>query len=195
MSAPAQGRLGAQVKTAPAGNRGLATTNPSKEHFVTTTPQSTPRTCEIDGCTKPRRRKLRICGMHESRRRRGQDMTAPPQRIIGDNVARFWAKVNGGDVDTCWLWTGATNNHGYPQIRIGEITVLAHRYAYENTRAEIPTGLELDHLCKTPLCVNPWHLEPVTRQVNVDRADYSRNGGDQRSEAARAARRKSKAVV
>lgn len=42
----------------------------------------------------------------------------------------------------------------------------AHRWAYEHLRTEIPEGLELDHLCRTRHCVNPWHLEPVTHAEN-----------------------------
>jgi len=43
----------------------------------------------------------------------------------------------------------------------------AHRLSYEELVTEIPSGLELDHLCRNPACVNPWHLEPVPHRVNV----------------------------
>lgn len=70
----------------------------------------------------------------------------------------------------CWLWTGALGGGGYGAIgaggkRGGRRT--AHRVAYELYRGPIPAGLELDHLCRTRCCVNPWHLEPVTRRENV----------------------------
>lgn len=81
---------------------------------------------------------------------------------------RFWAKVKGGDVDTCWIWQAALNHAGYGNFwpRHGHMA-MAHRWAYEELRAPIPPGLHLDHLCRTPACVNPWHLEPVTPWVNV----------------------------
>jgi hypothetical protein len=37
-------------------------------------------------------------------------------------------------------------------------------------KGAIPDGLELDHLCRNPSCVNPDHLEAVTHQVNMSRA-------------------------
>lgn len=49
-------------------------------------------------------------------------------------------------------------------------TERAHRYAYEMLVTEIPDGLTLDHLCGTPNCVNPWHLDPCPSGVNSKRA-------------------------
>lgn len=85
---------------------------------------------------------------------------------------RFWEKVQGGDVTTCWLWTGYRHPKGYGAIGIGGRAGRphpAHRVAYELLIDDIPPGLELDHLCRNPSCVNPWHCEPVTRAVNLAR--------------------------
>lgn len=81
---------------------------------------------------------------------------------------RFWSKVSGGTVDECWVWTAGNVQNGYASFRpdAGGVLMLAHRFAYEDLRAQIPEGLQLDHLCRNTLCVNPWHLEPVTPRVN-----------------------------
>jgi hypothetical protein len=90
-------------------------------------------------------------------------------------AARFWAKV--AKTDTCWLWTASQNGRGYGQFGIGSRTdgtkrpVLAHRYAYELAVGPIPAGLQIDHLCRVTLCVNPSHLEPVTARVNNHRSN------------------------
>ena len=67
----------------------------------------------------------------------------------------------------CWLWIGAwAGPKGYGSMgRDGKICK-AYRVAYETFVGPIPPGLELDHLCRTPACINPKHLEPVTRSVN-----------------------------
>jgi hypothetical protein len=93
------------------------------------------------------------------------------RRLRGPGVKtkeeRFVAKL--GDVTDCWIWTGAAEGHGYGQFWSGQRVVLAHRWAYEEIVGVIPSGLELDHLCRNPACVNPAHMEPVTHRENVKR--------------------------
>lgn len=86
---------------------------------------------------------------------------------LNDARTRFWSRVIKTYPDECWLWTGATNNHGYGQIYVKGQLQYAHRFSYELQVRPIPDGLELDHLCRTPACVNYRHLEPVTHRTNV----------------------------
>lgn len=69
----------------------------------------------------------------------------------------------------CWDWVGARDRHGYGCVGNGLRGGLqrAHRMMYERLRGPIPPGLELDHLCRNPACVNPDHLEPVDHRTNV----------------------------
>ena len=46
---------------------------------------------------------------------------------------------------------------------------LAHRLSYAYFRGAFPTHLVIDHLCRNKPCWNPWHLDPVTTEVNVSR--------------------------
>lgn len=80
---------------------------------------------------------------------------------------RFWEKVDcSGD---CWEWTASKDGRGYGQFHISGANYRAHRVAYELSVGEIPEGLDLDHLCMNKACVNPSHLEPVTRKENIAR--------------------------
>lgn len=71
----------------------------------------------------------------------------------------------------CWLWTGAIVRRGYGVVRRGGRTLKAHRYIYQLLRGPIPSGLEIDHLCRVTSCVNPDHLEPVTKAENLRRGN------------------------
>ena len=82
--------------------------------------------------------------------------------------ARFWAKVNKNAASGCWEWL-AHLHKGYGQFGVKRVIKYAHRVSYELLKGPIPAGLEIDHLCKNPKCVNPNHLEPVTRQENLSR--------------------------
>lgn len=82
-------------------------------------------------------------------------------------VTRFWAKVDAGGPDECWLWTACRNSDGYGNLKVSGRAVTAHRFAYEVLIGPVPEGLTIDHLCRVRHCVNPRHLEAVTNQENV----------------------------
>lgn len=73
----------------------------------------------------------------------------------------------------CWLWLGARSPEGYGIITLVGYQVGAHRLSYALFCGVIEEGLRIDHLCRTPPCVNPRHLEPVTARENFLRADPS----------------------
>jgi hypothetical protein len=93
--------------------------------------------------------------------------------------ARFWTKVQVNEDTGCWEWTGHLS-FGYGYFRTAgavENPKRAHRVAYEALIGRIPLDLEIDHQCRVRNCVNPKHLEAVTRSLNVRRgiaADGSR---------------------
>lgn len=68
----------------------------------------------------------------------------------------------------CWLWQGSTNGY-YGHLSVDGVLALAHRAAWAAVHGPIPSGLEIDHLCRVMLCCNPDHLEPVTHEENMRR--------------------------
>ncbi len=85
-----------------------------------------------------------------------------------DPIYRLLRRVHIDQVTGCWNCTLATNGHGYCAIWTCEkqIKVAAHRVSYEFFVGPIPDGMQLDHLCRNRICVNPDHLEPVTNYEN-----------------------------
>ena len=99
---------------------------------------------------------------------RRADIDQLPPRI----AAKVWPEPNSG----CWLWSAATDPRGYGRLRVGNTRtgrtmVWAHRVVWELLVGPIGAGLQIDHLCRNPACVNPAHLEPVTPQVNTLRGN------------------------
>jgi len=85
----------------------------------------------------------------------------------GRVIERFLDKVE--ITETCWLWTGARTKWGYGNVGVGGHYFGAHRVSYRIFVGPILQGLDIDHLCRVKLCVNPDHLEAVTRRENLRR--------------------------
>lgn len=94
----------------------------------------------------------------------------PPSTTVDSFLARCVADL----VTDCVLWTGSTDAKGYGLTRVNSKNWRAHRYVYTQLVGPIPDGLQLDHLCRVPCCVNPDHLEPVTNRENVIRGIQAR---------------------
>lgn len=69
----------------------------------------------------------------------------------------------------CWNWQRAINKGGYGTICYMANRWFVHRLCYEMFRGPIPEGYEVDHLCRNRRCLNPDHLEPVTKLENIRR--------------------------
>lgn len=92
----------------------------------------------------------------------------PLQRVL-------WRAAWGDHFEgTRCLVVPSNTRNGYRMVSLGSAAsgkAMAHRVVYEAWVGPIPEGLTLDHLCRVRCCVNPLHLEPVTRGENVLRGD------------------------
>lgn len=136
--------------------------------------------CSVSSCTRSSDGGHGWCRAHYMRWYQTGDVRADvPLRLHNvDPQLRFWPKVDKAGPTSdflptnspCWTYTGHIDRNGYGLFRFGGSHVGAHRFSYEVVIGPIPAGLELDHLCNNRSCVNPSHLEPVTRGENVQRA-------------------------
>lgn len=86
-------------------------------------------------------------------------------------IDRLLSRVTVDPNSNCWRWNGSVTHGGYGRIKVTTSqAAYVHRVTYEALVGPIPCGMELDHLCRVRSCVNPEHLEPVTRTVNNQRA-------------------------
>lgn len=83
---------------------------------------------------------------------------------------RFYLRCTLGP-NGCWIWIGGIDHEGYGDFSVGQRGVRAHRFAYELYRGKIRKGRVLDHLCRVRHCVNPEHLEVVTKRENAMRGE------------------------
>lgn len=89
----------------------------------------------------------------------------------GSLEERMERKIERVPFMSCWVWTGALNPGGYGQIKEGGRVQNAHRLFYQLSGHHIPDGYEVDHLCRNRWCVNPAHLEAVSKFTNFIRGN------------------------
>ena len=149
--------------------------------------------CKVQGCDEDAGRRSGYCFDHYQRNWKTGDPLTLDRRTTRALPAgeRLWLKVDKDgplpeqrpELGPCWVWTGAKQGSGYGHFVLRRQGVGAHVAAYVLTGEVIPEGMDLDHLChpgdgscpratcRHRLCVNPSHLEPVTRLENLKRGN------------------------
>lgn len=119
----------------------------------------------------------------------------PEEQPAQEPCAGFWAwgedyrylpdtfvrKVLPDPATGCWVWQGGVTGgqpsrgrefqYGNYWDQTGQVRTYAHRFSYKTLVGPITAGLQLDHLCRRPICCNPAHLEPVTPRENTRRGE------------------------
>lgn len=94
------------------------------------------------------------------------------RKYIKGHYAKHMSAISGPKYtvldDGCWEWT-AGKSHGYGVIRVGDKVKRAHVKMWEDANGPKPQGVDLHHRCGRKSCVNPDHLEVLTRSEHVKR--------------------------
>lgn len=81
-------------------------------------------------------------------------------------IIRFLKKIRVSS-SGCWEWQAGKDKAGYGRFCIGKRQIYLHRFIYEYYHGQICPDLTIDHLCRNRSCVNPLHLEQVTKKENI----------------------------
>lgn len=126
--------------------------------------------CRIDKCDRVVYARG-LCKAHYARwRYSGKEPTPGPFRLQNaEPSAHFWKNVDKRGPHECWPWLGLKGPDGYGKAWFKKKWCAPHRFSYALHKGPIPETLEIDHLCRNTSCVNPAHLEAVTRLENIRR--------------------------
>ena len=148
--------------------------------------KNTDTTCiDEEGCDKPAV-KRKMCNKHYLRWVRSTPKEDRPSTEV-PVLDRFFAFVNkmgpiarnDPSLGRCWVWTGGSSAGGGALPGADEYGIFwaegtnhrAHVFSYKTFVGPIPDGFDVDHFaCDRTLCVNPEHVRPAPKRVNILRS-------------------------
>lgn len=76
-----------------------------------------------------------------------------------------WYTVEDRGYETpCWIWRRRVSKTGHPLLNIpGVQHYPAYRHLYEERHGKLPKSKVVHHLCAVKRCVNPSHMEPLSK--------------------------------
>jgi hypothetical protein len=108
----------------------------------------------------------------KTQRAKGEVEGEPVKHIRGHSWRKSpveYIEEDCGYETPCWVWQRARKAGGYGSAWLDGRSIAAYKLVWERHNGPVLDGLDLDHLCRNPPCVNPSHLEPVTHAINSQR--------------------------
>ena len=92
-----------------------------------------------------------------------------PGYVFCSDLCRFLNRAEINPDPQCWTWDGSHGPEGYARMGAVERTgerqmVSAHIVSYELYAGTIPKNKVIHHICGNKGCVNPNHLELITKK-------------------------------
>lgn len=100
---------------------------------------------------------------------------------VDRDLERFYSHVHVDPMTGCHEWTRCKDEDGYGQFSVrrtvaerarcprgGNKRVQAHKWLFERVHGKVDRGYEVDHKCCNPGCVNPYHLQAITKAKNLE---------------------------
>lgn len=129
--------------------------------------------CAFVGCGRKHHANS-YCAVHNNQRLRGGPVTQINERpLVGSPISERLEALTKRS-GACWEWQGWKRS-GYGVLYAHRKKQAAHRLSYELAHGDIPIGTEIDHKCRNRACVNPDHLQAVSRVENAQNIGAQKN--------------------
>jgi hypothetical protein len=125
--------------------------------------------CLVANCTGPTHARG-LCNKHYARWRKHGDADIAGAPLHIDSDAEYLLAVGFTVTPSgCWEWAGTVDRRGRPHAGRGGKNWLAYRLAYETWVGPVPPGMQLNHHCDNPVCINPGpgHVYVGTAKQNT----------------------------
>jgi hypothetical protein len=127
--------------------------------------------CRLDDCqtiVSPKSAKG-LCAKHYRRLSIHGDPNIVKIKWYDNELDKIFAAIEIPEdyVDDCWIWIRKRHKFGYGKHYWKKHSTSAHRALFKILVDDRIDGLDIDHLCKNPPCVNPNHMEAVTSRENT----------------------------
>ena len=94
-------------------------------------------------------------------------------RTPSENAIQWEERINKNGTNGCWDWTSYVNKKGYGIISGKK----AHRVSWEfYNDKKIRNGYEIHHKCENKKCVNPAHLQEMTKSEHSSLSNKGKIG-------------------
>lgn len=128
-----------------------------------------PKNCEF--CTDeflPKSSRSRFC----SRSCSAKNQRSPIRKAADDNNSEEFMRLvrENSSVDTetdCWNWLGRLDHNGYPNISGKASSRFVHRLVIEVGLGHKMGSDEAHHICANRKCLNPDHLQAISKRENL----------------------------